>query len=75
MSADKSSVEEILDEAIEHDRLMRSFQLGIAPISSFGSLAFVRTQEITVEEKFFELIRLISSKEDGLAVALVRCLC
>lgn len=89
-SADKSSVEEILDEAIEHDtlsevfpslqlvviddsgidRLMKSLQLGIAPISSFGSLAFIRTQEIRVEKKFFELIRLISSKEDGLAVAI-----
>ncbi|MBT2286049.1 hypothetical protein J7E78_21140 [Paenibacillus polymyxa] len=86
---DKSSAEEILDEAIDHellsevfpslqsvvidpnglDRLKRSLQLGKAPISSFGSLALIRTQDIDFNEKFFELIRLISSKEDGLAVA------
>ncbi|WP_063563846.1 hypothetical protein [Paenibacillus sp. O199] len=86
---DKSSAEEILDEAIDHellsevfpllqsvvidtnglDRLKRSLQLGKAPISSFGSLALIRTHDIDYNEKFFELIRLISSKEDGVAVA------
>lgn len=87
---DKSSAEEILDEAIDHellsevfpslqsvvidtdglDRLKRSLQLGKAPISSFGSLALIETHDIDFNEKFFELIRLISSKEDGLAVAI-----
>ena len=86
---DKSSAEEILDEAIDHellsevfpllqsvvidtnglDRLKRSLQLGKAPISSFGSLALIRTHDIDYNEKLFELIRLISSKEDGVAVA------
>lgn len=86
---DKSSAEEILDEAIDHellsevfpslqsvvidtdglDRLKRSLQLGKAPITSFASLALIQTHDIDFNEKFFELIRLISSKEDGLAVA------
>ncbi|WP_413379094.1 hypothetical protein [Paenibacillus taichungensis] len=86
---DKSSAEEILDEAIDHEllsevfpslqsvlidtdglgRLEKSLQFGKAPISSFASLALIQTHDIDFNEKFFELIRLISSKEDGLAVA------
>ncbi|WP_348622665.1 hypothetical protein ABFT51_13895 [Paenibacillus peoriae] len=52
------------------ERIKRSLQLGKAPIYLYGNLAYTHTSELNNEDLFCELIRLISSKQNGLAVAI-----
>lgn len=50
-------------------RLKESLQLGRAAINLYESLAYSRANVLTNEEVFCDLIRIISTKENGLRVA------
>lgn len=51
-------------------RLMQSIEFGMAPIWRYGCLATGRIHENISEDKFCELIRLISAQEEGMSVAI-----
>ena len=52
------------------ERLKQSLEIGLAPISQYGNLAYGRIHETINDDVFCELLRLISLKPDGITVAI-----
>ncbi|MFD2114328.1 hypothetical protein ACFSTH_00910 [Paenibacillus yanchengensis] len=52
------------------ERVKRSLELGITPISQYANLAYEGVHQIVSDSDFCELLRIISSKPGGLALSI-----